>query len=104
MTVNSEVCEKLLASQGGWTEHHTARADLVWPHLEDIGLNTERLKNDLQSPDTARVMQPHIADVKTLDVTKTPEFFINGRALPSFGDQALLQLIREELEKPVKGN
>lgn len=99
-----EVLEKLLASQGGWTEHHTARVDLVWPHLDGIGLDMERLKNDLQSPDIARVIQQDLADVKTLNVAKTPEFFVNGRPLPSFGDQELLTLIREELEKASKGN
>lgn len=94
-----EVLEKLLASQGAWTEHHTAHVDLVWPHLDGIGLDMERLKNDLQSPDIARTIQQDLADVKTLNVTKTPEFFVNGRPLPSFGDQELLKLIREELEK-----
>ena len=34
-----------------------------------------------------------------MKVTATPEYFVNGRPLPSFGDQQLLELVREELQK-----
>jgi hypothetical protein len=29
----------------------------------------------------------------------TPEYFVNGRPLTSFGQQQLLDLVREELQK-----
>jgi hypothetical protein len=32
-------------------------------------------------------------------VTATPEYFVNGRPLPSFGEQQLMTLIGEELQK-----
>ena len=35
----------------------------------------------------------------TLKVSATPEYFVNGRPLPSFGQQQLLDLVREELGK-----
>jgi hypothetical protein len=38
-------------------------------------------------------------DAVTLKVSKTPEYFVNGRPLPSFGPQQLADLVREELEK-----
>ena len=34
-----------------------------------------------------------------LKVSKTPEYFVNGRQLSSFGQQQLANLVREELEK-----
>jgi len=34
-----------------------------------------------------------------LKVSATPEYFVNGRPLPSFGQQQLADLIREELSK-----
>jgi protein-disulfide isomerase len=34
-----------------------------------------------------------------LKVSATPEYFVNGRQLPSFGQQQLADLIREELSK-----
>jgi protein-disulfide isomerase len=34
-----------------------------------------------------------------LKVSATPEYFVNGRQLPSFGQQQLADLVREELSK-----
>lgn len=99
-----QALEALFAAQGGWTQHHVARLDLVWQYLEPIGLDVERLKSDMHSPEIARIVEQDRADLKVLNVQKTPEFFVNGRPLPSFGDQQLLKLVREELEKSGKGS
>lgn len=94
-----EVLETLLARQGSWVQHHTARVDLVWPQLEGLGMDLERLKNDMQSPEIARVIEQDLADAKTMNVTMTPEFFVNGRPLPSFGYEQLQKLVADELAK-----
>ena len=93
-----ESLEALLASQQVWTEHHTAIVDRIWQPLGNAGVNVERARNDMQSPDIAKVIQQDMADVFALKVTKTPEYFVNGRPLPKFGDDELLKLVREELE------
>lgn len=84
-----QALEALFAAQPGWTEHHTARVDLVWQYLEPLGLDVERLKTDMQSLEIAPIVQQDVADLKTLNVSKTPEFFVNGRPLPKFGDHEL---------------
>jgi protein-disulfide isomerase len=94
-----QALETLLASQPSWTQHHAARVDLVWPQLEHVGLDLERVKNDMQSPEIARVIQQDLADAQTLNVTMTPEYFVNGRPLPSFGYDQLKALVQEELAK-----
>ena len=38
-----------------------------------------------------------LADAQTLNVTKTPEFFVNGKPLPSFGYEQLKTLVDEAL-------
>jgi protein-disulfide isomerase len=40
-----------------------------------------------------------VEDGKTLNVNKTPEFFVNGRPLPSFGYDQLRNLVQEELAR-----
>jgi protein-disulfide isomerase len=92
-----QALEALLASQPGWVQHHQAQADLIWPYLAKAGLDTERLKIDMQSPDIARGIAQDVADARALSVTKTPEFFVNGRPLPSFGFDQLRTLVDEEL-------
>lgn len=51
----------------------------------------------MQLPDIDRAIQQDMADVRVLNVTKTPEFFVNGRPLPKFGDEEIVKLIQEEL-------
>jgi protein-disulfide isomerase len=92
-----QTLEALLSSQPAWVQHHQAKADLIWPFLAQAGLNVEQLKIDMQSPDIARAVAQDVADAKTLNVTQTPEYFVNGRPLPSFGFEQLRTLIDEEL-------
>lgn len=91
------VLEALLASQADWAPHHTAQVALAWPHLEGLGLNMEQMAFDLTSPDIAKVIEQDLADAKTLNVTMTPEFFVNGKPLPSFGFEQLQQLVDDAL-------
>lgn len=91
------VLEALLASQAEWAPHHTPQVALAWPHLEGLGLNMEQMAFDLTSPDIAKVIEQDLADAKTLNVTMTPEFFVNGKPLPSFGFEQLQQLVDDAL-------
>lgn len=91
------VLEALLASQAQWAPHHTPQVALAWPYLDGLGLNMEQMAFDLTSPDIAKVIEQDLADAKTLNVTKTPEFFVNGKPLPSFGFEQLQQLVDDAL-------
>ena len=91
--------EALLASQQDWASNHTAKVDLAWKYLEPIGLNMEQLAIDLTAPDVKQAVAQDLADANTLGVSQTPEYFVNGRPLPSFGFEQLRQLVGEELAK-----
>jgi len=56
-----------------------------------------RLKDDMKSPDFTRIIEQDLQDVKTLNVRGTPEFFVNGKPLPSFGPEQLQKLVEQEL-------
>ena len=92
-----QALEALLASQSGWTQHHAVRVDLVWKYLDGLDLDIEQLRNDMELPEIARLIEQDLADAKTLNVTKTPEFFVNGKPLPSFGYEQLKKLVDEAL-------
>jgi len=98
-----QALEALVASQPAWVQHHRAQADLIWPYLAKAGLDTEQLKSDMQSPEIARNIAQDVADAKALNVTQTPEFFVNGRPLPSFGFEQLRTLVDEELARSRNG-
>jgi protein-disulfide isomerase len=94
-----QTLEALLASQAQWAPHHTVQPDLVWPALAGVGLNTDRLMADMNSPEVEQRMQRDIDDARALKVTATPEYFVNGRPLPSFGLQQLQVLVGEALQQ-----
>jgi protein-disulfide isomerase len=94
-----ETLEALLGSQSSWAPHHTVQSQLVIPVLERVGLDMERLRADMDGAEVTTRVERDRADAMALKVTATPEYFVNGRPLPSFGYEQLLALVREELDR-----
>lgn len=92
-----QTLEALFSSQTVWVQNHTAQADLIWSPLGGLGLDMERIKSDMNSPEIARTIAQDLADAKTMNVTMTPEYFVNGKPLPSFGFEQLQRLVDEAL-------
>ena len=91
--------EALLGAQAAWTPHHTANVDLVWKHLEGLGLDLEKVRTDMRAPEIAKLIAQDVEDARTLNVTKTPGFFVNGRPLVEFGFKQLKQLTDDALKE-----
>ena len=94
-----ETLEALLASQRQWTQHHTVQPENIGPAIAGVGLDMEQLMADMNSMEVLARMEQDKKDSIFLKVSATPEYFVNGRPLPSFGQQQLANLVREELEK-----
>lgn len=92
-----ETLEVLLERQSAWTQNHKVIVDRVWPLLDGVGLNMERMAFDITSPSIAKIIEQDLADAATLKVNQTPEFFVNGKPLPSFGFDQLKTLVRKAL-------
>lgn len=92
-----ETLEALLASQDAWVVHHAVQPQQAWMQVQNLGLDLERLQHDMQSPEIAARIRQELADADTLKVMKTPDFFVNGKPLPSFGFEQLQALVQEEL-------
>jgi protein-disulfide isomerase len=59
----------------------------------------ERLTADMHAVEVKQRIAQDKKDSVLLKVSATPEYFVNGRQLPSFGQQQLADLVREELRK-----
>lgn len=94
-----ETLEALLKTQQQWVLNHVVQKDRILPAIASVGLDIERLKADMNSMETLRNFEKDKQDSVTLKVTATPEYFVNGRQMASFGQQQLADLVREELEK-----
>lgn len=89
--------EALFDGQDSWVINHRADVQRIGPLLHNLGLDSDRLQQDFNSPDVAAVITRDLADAQTLNVTKTPEYFVNGKPLPQFGFDELKQLVETEL-------
>ena len=94
-----ETLETLLASQSQWVQNHVVQPDRVLPAIASVGLDVDQLQADMNSDEVRERMEKDFQDSKLLKVVATPEYFVNGRQLPSFGQEELANLVREELQK-----
>lgn len=92
-----ETLDAVFASQSSWAPNHRPQPQLVLNYIGGLGLDIGRLNQDMNAPETERIIQQDLADAKTLNVTMTPEFFVNGRPLPSFGYDELKNLVADAL-------
>lgn len=93
-----ETLEVMFKSQGIWASHHNYQPEKLWNFLPQAGLDIERIKKDMHDPAIAKILEQDMADVKTLNVQKTPGYFVNGKPLQQFGYKQLYRLIKAELD------
>lgn len=91
-----QTLDVLFKSQPVWGDHHHPDPDKIWMFLPNIGLDIEKLKEDMKDPAIDKIIEQDIADGKHLGVRKTPTFFVNGKSLPSFGYEQLVQAVIDE--------
>jgi protein-disulfide isomerase len=92
-----EALHVLYASQEQWTHHHQVIVDRVWPLLAGAGLDVGAIRAGMNDPAIDRIIEQDLADARTLGVSKTPGFFVNGKPLEPFGARELKGLIESEL-------
>lgn len=93
-----ETLDVMYSTQPDWASHHNPQPQLIWQFLPKAGLDMEMLKEDMNDPAIAQLIAQDLADAKTLGVTKTPGFFVNGKPLQVFGQQQLKDLIDAEIK------
>ena len=93
-----ETLDAVFATQASWAPNHQPQPQLVWNHIGGVGLDLARLRQDMNAPEIEALIRQDLADAKALNVTMTPEFFVNGKPLPSFGEGQLKELVVNALD------
>jgi protein-disulfide isomerase len=93
-----ETLDLMFRTQNIWASHHDYQPQRLWEVLPAAGVDIERIKRDMHSPAIARIIEQDMADVRALNVRKTPGYFVNGKPLQTFGYRQLGQLIQSELD------
>jgi protein-disulfide isomerase len=94
-----ETLDIMFKTQHIWASHHNWQPKKLWEILPKAGLDIERIRKDMHSPAIAKIIEQDMADVKALNVQKTPGYFVNGKPLQQFGYRQLAQLIQSELDR-----
>ena len=94
-----QVLEIVLAAQPMWADHGNPNIELAYKAAEQGGLDLQKGLADAASPAIDAVLRQDTEDLTALGVNKTPTFFVNGRPLPSFGEEQLRTLVAEEVVK-----
>ena len=94
-----ETLDIMYRTQRHWASHHNPKPQLIWRFLPQVGLDLDKLRKDMDNPEIIGIINQDLADAKTLNVRKTPGFFVNGKPLQSFGYKQLQELVESEIEK-----
>jgi protein-disulfide isomerase len=94
-----ETLEVMYKTQRYWASHNNPQPQRIWKFLPDAGLDLEKIKYDMKDPEITYLIKQDLADAKTLNVRKTPGFFVNGKPLASFGRKQLQELIDSEIKE-----
>ncbi len=81
--------ELLFSNQQRWVVNHVSQPMRAQGILNGMALDHEKLMTDMNQPEVSQAIQQDIQDGQALDVKATPEFFVNGKPLPSFGYEQL---------------
>lgn len=91
------VLDVLMETQDEWKPRHAAELDLVWKHLAGLGLDLERLRQDMADPEIAVRIKQDEEDATRLKVETTPTLYVNGKPLPGFGFNVLKRTVEAAL-------
>lgn len=94
-----ETLEVMYQTQRYWASHSNPQPKLIWKFLPRAGLDLVKIRNDMNDPEIAKLIQQDLADAKALNVRKTPGFFVNGKPLTSFGYKQLKELVESEINE-----
>ncbi len=92
-----ETLDVMFKSQPYWASHNNPQPQKIWEFLPRAGLDLEQIKKDMNDPAIVKLIEQDLVDARTLNVRKTPGFFVNGKPLETFGSKQLYQLIQSEI-------
>ena len=92
-----ETLDIMYKTQRYWASHHNPQPQLIWKYLPHAGLDLEKIRKDMNDPEFEKIIRQDLADAETLNVRKTPGFFVNGKPLTSFGYKQLQDLVDSEI-------
>lgn len=93
-----ELLTALFERQQEWASHSAPNPLQAWKIAADVGINVARARKDALASSVDDMLNLEAADLVALKVARTPTFFVNGKPLPTFGAQQLMDLVASEVK------
>ena len=94
-----QALEMLFNNQQRWVVNHVSQPMRARGLLNGIAMDHEKLMIDMNQPDVVQAIQQDVQDGQALNIKATPEFFVNGQPLSSFGYKQLSQSVKDAVEE-----
>ena len=92
-----QMYRRMFETQPEWGEQQDTKAPLFRSYAEDLGLDMDQYDEDVTSESVDRRVQKDVADGKTVGVSGTPTFFLNGKKLDVRSAEEFIAAIDEAL-------
>jgi protein-disulfide isomerase len=93
-----ELLSALFERQEEWASHTGPDPARAWKIAGEMGIDVRKAQKDALAANVDHILQAEADDLLALKVERTPTFFVNGKPLPSFGAQQLLDLVASEVQ------
>jgi len=94
-----QALEILFNNQHRWVVNHVSQPDRALGILKGMAMDHDKLAADMSQSEVNRAVDEDVQAGRTLNVKATPEFFVNGRPLPSFGFEQLERLVKQAVDE-----
>lgn len=94
-----EALELLFNNQHRWVANHVSQPMRARGLLNGLALDHAKLNADINLAEVIQAIQKDVDDGRILKIQATPEFFVNGNPMPSFGYKQLSQLVKEAVDE-----
>jgi len=91
--------ELLFSNQHRWVSNHVSQPMRARALLNGLAMDHDRLDTDMNLLEISKVIRLDMESGQALNVRATPEFFVNGRAMSSFGYKQLSQLVKDAVDE-----
>lgn len=94
-----EFQELLFVKQNEWSHNEFPATMHFTKYASELKLDVEKFRSDMNDLNRVAIINTDIEDGKTLGVTGTPTFFVNGEKLTNFSPEGLEEAIVNEINK-----
>lgn len=92
-----EFYELLFTKQNEWSHNHFPATLHFTKYASELKMDVEKFRRDMNDLNRMAVINTDREDGKTLGVSATPTFFVNGKTLTNFSPEGLKEAIEYEL-------